>query len=125
MARILVVDDEPSVLEVIKGLLEKDGHDVVTADSGRGGLDVLNEELPDLILMDVMMPGMDGWEAAKKIKKHRDTKDIPLAMLTVKSSAKDRAKSLGDIKADWHIAKPVTRERLLNTVDWLLKKQYR
>ncbi len=101
------------------------GHDVVTASSARAGLDVLNDELPDLILMDVMMPEMDGWEAAKKIKKHKDTKNIPLAMLTVKSSARDRAKSLGDIKADWHIAKPVTKDRLLKTVDWLLKKKHR
>lgn len=125
MARILVVDDELSILDVIKGMLEKDGHDVVTASSARAGLDVLNEELPDLILMDVMMPEMDGWEAAKKIKKHKDTKNIPLAMLTVKSSARDRAKSLGDIKADWHIAKPVSKDRLLKTVDWLLKKKHR
>jgi CheY-like chemotaxis protein len=125
MSKIMVVDDEENILKVVKGMLESAGHEVLTVQSGEECLERLKEERPDLILMDVMMPGMDGWETCRKIKENPETKEITVAMLTVKSEDEDKVKSFDDAIADWHISKPIRKERLLRTVEWLLKSPFK
>ena len=120
MSKILAVDDNERILYVVREMLETEGHEVIIANSARQCLEILKDEKPDLILMDVMMPEMDGWEAVKKIKEDASNKDIKISMLTVMAADRDRAKGLSI--ADWHIAKPVTQDKLLMTVDWLLAK---
>jgi two-component system alkaline phosphatase synthesis response regulator PhoP len=122
MSKIMVVDDDLKILGVLREILQRGGYEVMVADSGEKCLEILKNEKPDLILMDVMMPQMDGWEVVKEIKKDRSNKDIIISMLTIRSEDEDRAKSLLEVSADWHIAKPVKRERLLETVHWLLTK---
>lgn len=121
MKKIMLVDDDEGVCYVFKETLESGGYNVIEAGGGEECLEILKHEKPDLILMDVMMPGMDGWDVVKKIREDGSTKDITICMLTSKSRAKDRMKSLADADADWHIAKPVKKKILLWTVQWLLK----
>lgn len=122
MSKIMVVDDEEKIRYIVRRMLEGDEHEVLEADGGKECLEIIKNEKPDLILMDVMMPEMDGWETAREIKKDSGNKDIIISMLTVKSEDEDKIKSLDEAYADWHIAKPIRREKLLQTVNWLLKK---
>jgi CheY-like chemotaxis protein len=121
MTKIMLVDDEKRILETMGRVLEEGGYEVMVADSGKKCLEILENEKPDLILMDVMMPDMDGWEVVEKIKKDSSNKDIKISMLTVKSRDKDVEKSLVEVGADYHISKPVAREELLSTVKALLR----
>ena len=117
--RIMLVDDEPGVLLVERKMLERGGHEVIEARSGRECLERLKSVKPDLILMDVMMPDMDGWETTKIIKEGDDTKDIPVVIVTVRESEDDKTRSYMYSHADGHVVKPVSREELLETVDWV------
>ena len=119
----MVVDDEEKIRYVIGAMLEKSGYEVMLADSGAACLEILKDEKPDVILMDVMMPEMDGWETTRALKKDEANEDIKICMLTVKSTGRDREKSL-DTGADWHISKPVSNENLLETVRWLLTNPF-
>lgn len=121
ISKVLVVDDEEEILYLTRVTLKKAGHEVITAASGEECLEVLKTEKPDLILMDIMMPGLDGFDTCKIIKEDKKNSSIPIAMLTVKSSDRDRLRSLEDCAADWHISKPVDAEKLVELVNWLLK----
>lgn len=121
MKKILVIDDEPDIVFLIKLILEKEGYKVIEANSGKEGIEMAKKEKPDLILLDIMMPDMLGWEVSKKIKADEELRKTPVAMLTVKSAAEDKLRSLEEAGADWHIAKPIDREKLLGTVAWLLE----
>jgi CheY-like chemotaxis protein len=118
----MVVDDEEKIRFVIGRMLEDEGHEVMGADSGKQCLEILKNKKPDLILMDVLMPEMDGWKAVQEVRKDKSNKDIIISMLTIKSRDKDRVRSLDEVRADWHLAKPVTKDTLVQTVGWLLKK---
>ena len=123
MRKIMVVDDDAGVLKIVSSILEKEGYESIVANSGRECLEILENEKPELIFMDVMMPDMDGWETVKKIKNDESNKDIIIAMLTVKSEPGDKLKSIGEVKADWHLIKPVSRDEIIQTAEWLLKKR--
>ncbi len=119
--RIMIVDDETNIRFVLRKMLEKDGYEVIEARNGKEGLELLARERPDLILLDVMMPVMDGWETCAKIKNDEKTRDITVSMLTVKKAREDKINSLEDSLADWHISKPIDRDVLTSTVKWLLE----
>ncbi len=121
MKKIMVVDDEPGLVTIVKKTLEMEGHKVYGANSGEECLDTVGEVKPDLILMDIMMPQKDGWETTKELKTREDTKDIPVAMLTVRSSKEDKLKSFHDSRCDGYITKPLDLKELTMVVDWLLK----
>jgi CheY-like chemotaxis protein len=123
VSKILVVDDNERVLQIVSRMLGQEGYEIIVADSGKKCLEILKNEKPDLILMDVMMPEMDGWKVVKEIKKDEANKDIIISMLTIKSTEQARVKSLADAKADWHIGKPITKTKLVETVRWLLTKK--
>jgi CheY-like chemotaxis protein len=119
--KIMVIDDEVKILGIIRKMLQKEGYEVVVADSGKLCLEILENEKPDLILMDIMMPEMDGWETVRRIRKDRTNDGIIISMLSVKSLEEDLEKSLNEVHADWHLAKPIERHRLLYALDRLLK----
>ncbi len=122
MAKIMVVDDNPEITEVIKMTLEVDGHSVTTATSGDECLKLLySGEKPELILLDVMMPGLDGWEVSRKIRGNEKLKDIIICMLTAKTTTMDALMSLESAHANWHLNKPISRVKLIETVNWLLE----
>lgn len=117
----MIVDDEENILYFVSEILKKGDHEVITVSSGEGALRRLKTEKPDLILLDVMMPGKDGFETCKEIKANKENDSVIISMLTIKSSDEDRLRSLEECKADWHITKPIERKKLLDIVNWLLK----
>ncbi|NOZ59459.1 MAG: response regulator [Euryarchaeota archaeon] len=119
MAKILLVDDEPEMRFITRKMLEKAGHTVVEACSGEECLARLEEELPDLILLDVMMPGDDGWEVCRKIKSQDRTRGIPVVMFTVRTEEEDMLESTSS-GADAHINKPFERDELLGIISRIL-----
>lgn len=121
MSTILVVDDEEDIRFVLGQMLKREGYEVLSAGSGEEALEMLKKTRPDLILLDVMMPGLDGWETCARIRSQEDTKDITVAMLTAKTSDEDKIRALESSGADWHISKPIDRAKLIDTVRWLLE----
>lgn len=122
MARILLVDDEPEIVFLTKKMLEKEGYEVTVAKNGKECMKAVGKDRPDLILLDVMMPGETGWEICKKIKGDKKTGDIPVAMFTVRTSEDSVEKSLEYAHADAQIDKPFKMEELLNQIKRLLKE---
>ncbi len=121
MKTIMVVDDEPDIVYLISKMLKKEGYNVIDAKNGDEAFAKMKSAKPDLVLLDVMMPGMNGWEVSKKMKTNPEYKSIPIAMLTVKSSTEDMEKSFSYAHCDAHIAKPLIKENMLNTIRWLLE----
>lgn len=122
-AKIMVVDDEPDVVDLIKLVLESDGYSVITAYSGKECLEKLDKETPDLILLDIMMPQMDGWEVFRRIRADERTANIPVAMLTAKTQSIDKMIGLHVVKVDDYITKPFGRSELLERIKKILKEK--
>lgn len=119
MARILIVDDSPTELHVLKGILEKNGHQVVTAASGEEGIEKANQEKPDLILMDVVMPGLNGFQATRSLSKDPETGHIPIIIVSTKDQETDRVWGLRQGAKDY-ITKPVEEAVLVEKLNALL-----
>ncbi len=116
---IMVVDDNPDIVTIVKTLLEVKGYEVQSAYSGQEVLNLLAEQKPDLILLDIMMPRMDGLEVLTRLKGDSNTRSIPVVLLTAKQP--DEAIFGGyDIWADSYITKPFTNTQLLNVINRLI-----
>lgn len=114
-ARILAVDDSPTVLEMITQILENGGYSVLTAVDGAEALDTARAERPDLILLDVMLPKLDGYRVCRLLKFDQNYRDIPIIMLTAK--AEDQAMATGiRTGADQYLTKPVDPDTLLSAI---------
>lgn len=122
MAKIMVVDDDPDMRLVIKRLLEREGYKVLEAENGEKCLREAEEKKPDLILLDIMMPGLDGWEVCRMLKESSSTKSIRVSMLSVRKEEEDIKKSFEYAHADAHIRKPAKREELISTIERLLRQ---
>lgn len=112
--KVLIVDDEPDTLELVKLVLESGGFKTVLAASGKEALNELEASKPDLVLLDIMMPDMDGWEVFRKIKE-KNAK-MPIAILTAKAQNFDRLLGLHVLKADDYITKPFGKNELISRV---------
>ncbi len=119
MARILIVDDSPSQLLGIKRIVEKLGHEALTAEDGAAGVEAAKRELPDLILMDVVMPNLNGFQATRTISKDTDTAHIPVVLVTTKDQDTDRVWGLRQ-GAKAYVTKPVNEDELSSTMNELL-----
>ena len=117
---ILVVDDEPRLRDVLRMNLEFEGYHVVEAETGYDAVSKLREALPDLILLDIMMPEMDGFTALKHI---RETSTVPVIMLTVRNDERDRIRGL-DLGADDYINKPFSTPELLSRMKAVLRRTF-
>ena len=113
---ILVVDDDPNSLDIVRTYLEARGYSVTTATNGKDALSKLETVRPKLILLDVMMPGMDGWEVARVVKNHPDFGSCRVVMLTARSDFMDKQEGLR-AGADDYIVKPVRLEDLGTRVE--------
>ncbi|MEE8403615.1 MAG: response regulator [Candidatus Hydrothermarchaeaceae archaeon] len=120
MARILLVDDDLGIRVSTGRILEENGYEVSVATNSAQCLEKIKTKKPDLVLLDIMMPDEDGWEACRKIKADERTKDIPVVMFTVQTSDDSVEKSLKYAHADAHIGKPFYRKKLLDTIERLL-----
>jgi twitching motility two-component system response regulator PilH len=115
MAKILVVDDSPTEVHLFKAALQKGGHGVITATNGEEAIETARNEKPDLILMDVVMPGINGFQATRQITQNPGTKDIPVIVVSNKSQQTDRVWGLRQGAAEY-LAKPVKDQVLLETI---------
>ena len=119
MAKILVVEDEPEIRVLVKTILEKAGYSVVEAEDGEAALRLVNEEEPDLVLLDVMIPCIEGWEVCRRIRENEATRRIPIIMVTVRTTDEDIQRSV-ECGANAHINKPFDQRELLDTIKKLL-----
>ena len=119
MARILIVDDSPSQLLGMKRIVEKLGHETVTAEDGASGVEVAKATLPDLILMDVVMPNLNGFQATRAISKEPTTAQIPVVLVTTKDQETDKVWGMRQ-GAKAYITKPFTETQLIEVINSLL-----
>ena len=111
MARILIVDDSPSQLMGIRRIVEKLGHDALTAEDGAAGVEAAKREIPDLILMDVVMPNLNGFQATRSISREPTTRHIPVILVTTKDQDTDRVWGMRQ-GAKAYITKPFSETEL-------------
>jgi len=116
MKSVMVVDDEPNMLMVLEKMLKRGGYEVIAVDSGRGCLGRIKSDKPDLVLMDVLMPELDGWETSRRIKEDEETNHVPVVMYTIVGSREGKKKSYRFAHADFHLAKPADMVEVLRTV---------
>ena len=121
MARILIVDDSPSQLLGLKRLVEKMGHEALTAEDGAAGVEAARRELPDLVLMDVVMPNLNGFQATRSISKDPATAHIPVILVTTKDQDTDRVWGMRQ-GARAFVTKPVNEAELTKAVNEALAK---
>lgn len=119
MAHILIVDDSPTEVYVLANMVEKRGHQTSTANSGEEGVTKAKAEKPDLVLMDVVMPGLNGFQATRQINRDPETGDIPIIIVTTKDQETDRVWGLRQGARDY-ITKPFSEEELLQKIDAVL-----
>lgn len=115
MAKVLVIDDSPTEVHVLQTLLEKNGYEVVVANSGEEGIVVAKDTLPDVVLMDVVMPGMNGFQATRQLSKQAETATTPVIIVTTKDQETDKVWAKRQGAADY-IVKPVQEKALLESL---------
>jgi len=122
MAKILIVDDSPTIVELLKTVLTSHGHEVHTANDGVSGLNLAKEKHPDLMILDIMLPKINGYEVCNLIKFDEKYKDIKILMLTAKAGAE--SKNIGlETGADEYMTKDLDPDKILQVVNKMLQKQ--
>ena len=116
MARILIVDDSPSQLLGIQRIVEKLGHESITAEDGAAGVEVAKRELPDMVLMDVVMPNLNGFQATRTLSRDANTKHIPVILVTTKDQDTDRMWGLRQ-GAKAYLTKPFSEDELAEVIE--------
>ena len=124
LKKILIVDDEPDILEFLKYNLKREGYDVVTAPDGKQALTVAAAEKPDLIILDIMMPEMDGVEACSRLRSMKDFQHVPIAFLTARDEDFSQIAAL-DSGGDDYITKPIKPRVLISRIQALLRRSGR
>lgn len=119
MARILIVEDSPTDTRVFTGLLEKGGHQVLTAENAEDGIETAKREKPDLVIMDIILPGMNGFQATRALTRDPDTSHIPVIIVSTKGMETDRVWGLRQGAKDY-VVKPPNEKDLLRRIDTLL-----
>jgi two-component system, OmpR family, response regulator VicR len=118
--QILCIEDEPEMIDLIRLILGRRGFDVTGAAGGTEGLKMVRATHPDLVLLDLMMPDMDGWEVYQQMKADESTRKIPVIVVTAKAQNIDKVLGLHIAKVDDYIAKPFSPQELLNSVEKVL-----
>ena len=121
-AKILVIDDEPNIVQTLQDRLEMNDYQVVTAANGQAGLEKATSEQPDIVLLDVIMPIMDGLEMLERLRKNEATSNIPVIMLTARSQNQDVARANGFGIEDY-VVKPFDLSELLEKIEAILEKK--
>lgn len=119
----MIVDDEVTTALLVKNVLEDEGIDVIVASSGEECLEILKKERPDLILLDIMMYGMDGWETLERIRKMKGGKSIPVSMFTIRADVSDAMFAMKVEGVVDYITKPFDHRELIQRVEKILQKE--
>jgi two-component system, OmpR family, response regulator VicR len=120
---ILCIEDEQEMIDLIRLILSRHGFDVRGATGGKEGLEIIHKDHPDLILLDLMMPEMDGWEVYQQMKADETIKNIPVIIVTAKAQSIDKVLGLHIAKVDDYISKPFSPQELLSSIESVLDKK--
>lgn len=119
--KILVVDDYAENVDLLRELLKTNGYEVTTAYNGEEALQKVKREIPDLMLLDIMMPNMDGYQVCEELRKDERTKDIPIIFVTAKTEVKDWTHAIFNVGVNSYITKPINPKKLLDKVKSVLR----
>ena len=120
LKRVVYVEDEQEMIDLVRLILSRRGYEVVGANGGREGLDTIRREKPDLVLLDLMMPDLDGWDVYQQIKAEESTRDIPVIVVTAKAQSIDKVLGLHIAKVNDYISKPFSPQELIDSVERVL-----
>lgn len=118
--RVVCIEDEPEMIDLVRLILGRKGFEVIGANGGVEGLETVRREKPDLVLLDLMMPDMDGWEVYQQIKADEELRKIPVVVVTAKAQSIDKVLGLHIAKVDDYITKPFGPQELLESVEKIL-----
>jgi len=119
---ILYIEDDPEMIDLVSLILNRQGFQVIGANGGREGLEIVKQTQPDLILLDLMMPDIDGWDVYQQLKTSESTRDIPVIIITAKSQTIDRVLGVQIAKVDDYISKPFRPGDLIESIKKILAR---
>ena len=120
--KVVCIEDESGVIELIRLILERRGLEVIGAENGPAGLDAIRELRPSLVLLDLMLPGMDGWEVYRRMKADDTMKNIPVIVVTAKAEGIDEVLAKHIAKVDDYIKKPFSLQELLQSIERVMAR---
>jgi two-component system, OmpR family, response regulator VicR len=121
--KIVYIEDDSEMIDLVSLILNRQGYQVSGANGGRAGLDLVKRNSPDLILLDLMMPDIDGWDVYQQLRSNEETRDIPVIVITAKSQMIDRVLGLHIAKVDDYISKPFKPVELIESVTRILNRK--
>jgi two-component system response regulator VicR len=120
--KIVHIEDEADMIDLVKLILERKGYQVIGATGGQEGLDAVREHHPDLVLLDLMMPDIEGWDVYQQMRAHADTRQIPVIVVTAKAQNIDKVLGLHIAKVDDYIPKPFSPQELVEAIERVLDR---
>ena len=120
--KIVYIEDEQEMIDLVRLILVRKGYEVIGASGGREGLDQIRKQLPDAVLLDLMMPDMDGWDVYQQMKADEATRHIPVIVVTAKAQSIDKVLGLHIAKVEDYISKPFSPQELVNSLERALAK---
>jgi DNA-binding response OmpR family regulator len=120
--QVVYIEDEQEMIDLVRLILSRKGFEVVGANSGRDGLDLVRSLHPDLVLLDLMMPDMDGWDVYQQMKADETTRNIPVIVITAKAQSIDKVLGLHIAKVDDYISKPFSPQELMDSAEKVLSQ---
>jgi two-component system response regulator VicR len=121
--RVVYIEDEQEMIDLVRLILNRRGFEIIGANGGREGLDAIRQSLPDLVLLDLMMPDMDGWDVYQQMKAEEATQKIPVIVVTAKAQSIDKVLGLHIAKVDDYISKPFSPQELVDSVEKVLAQR--
>lgn len=120
--RVVYIEDEPEMIDLVRLILNRRGYEIIGANGGREGLDMVRQQSPDLVLLDLMMPDMDGWDVYQQMKADERTQNIPVIVVTAKAQSIDKVLGLHIAKVDDYISKPFSPQELVDSIEKVMAK---
>lgn len=121
--RVVYIEDEPEMIDLVRLILSRKNYEVIGANGGREGLELVRKVLPDVVLLDLMMPDVDGWDVYQQLKAEDITKSIPVIVVTAKAQTIDRVLGLHIAKVDDYIPKPFSPKELVDSLERVLEER--
>jgi DNA-binding response OmpR family regulator len=118
--RVVYIEDEAEMIDLVRLILSRKGYEVIGANGGREGLDMVRQLRPDLVLLDLMMPDMDGWDVYQQMRADETTRGIPVIVITAKAQSIDKVLGLHIAKVDAYISKPFSPQELVDSIEKVL-----
>lgn len=123
LKHVVYIEDRQEMIDLVRLILHRKGFEIIGATMGKEGLELIHQHIPDLILLDLMMPDMDGWEVYQRIKADESTQNIPVIVITAKAQPIDKVLGLHIAKVDDYISKPFNPQVLVESIEKVLSKR--